>query len=519
MSAAGTTAPLRPELRAPRGVRPLRPAPSAGAAGSHGAARERGRRTVVRLVIVLLLMAVFEGALRKWVAPQLGAYIFFMRDPVLVLVYLLATRHKLWPKRNLWLSIFVGMGALGLLVLALQMASGGHSEHRAVLGIYGWRAYFLYPPLALLVGALFRRDDLQRLFRLLLWLAVPVAVLVTVQFASPQGASINVGSAEEKELQFKGLGLNAERTRPMGPFASGAGQQQFVATAFLILLAFFVSPKRLPQPAFPTLLITGAGVLTCIALSGSRGMVLQCAVALMVSQLVVVFGRSGALKGRAFFWPTVLTVAALAAYPVVFPEGYAAFVERWTAADAAESRTFESLGVLGRALWGIVDFMRLIGEVPLFGTGLGFGGNAAVTLNAKIDGLPPPYSETDFARHMVDLGPVLGLGYVFVRLALAAWLTGMAVRATRLLGDPMPLLLWSYVAYVLVMGTLTGQGTINFFGWLFVGLLIASCNAPLPGRRPTARPVLHAPLTARAPSHTAARAPRNPPFRNLKDST
>lgn len=471
-------------------------------AGPLGAVRERGRRTVVRLVFVLLLMAIFEGAVRKWVAPQFGAYIFFVRDPLLVLVYLLAVRHRLWPRGSPWLPLFVWMGAVGLLLLAMQMASGGHSEHRVILGIYGWRAYFLYAPLALLVGATFRRDDLQRLFKLMLWLAIPVAVLVTLQFASPQDAPINVGIAEEKELQFKGLGLNAERTRPMGPFASGAGQNQFGATAFLILLAFFVSPKRLQQPAFATLLMTGAGVLTCIALSGSRGLVLQCAVAVAVAVLVGVVGRSGALKGRAFIWPAVLTVAALAAYPLVFPEGYAAFMERWTAADAGESKAYE-LGVVGRALWGVIDFMRLIGEVPVFGTGLGFGGNAAITLNARIDGVPPPYSETEFARHMVDLGPVFGLGYVFVRLALAAWLTGMAVRATRLLADPMPLMLWSYVAYVLVMAQMTGQGTINFFGWLFVGLLIASCNAPLPARN-----------RARAPADALLRQPRS----NSKDS-
>lgn len=499
MPASAATPPWRPERRAPRAGRvPQRGAAAPGAAAAPlSAKRERGRRMVVRLVFVLLLMAVLEGAVRKWVAPQLGAYIFFVRDPVLVLVYLLAARHRLWPKHSPWLRLFVWMGAVGVLVLALQMASGGHSDHRLILGIYGWRAYFLYPPLALLVGATFRRDDLQRLFKLILWLAIPVAVLVTLQFASPQGAPINVGIAEEKEFQFRGLGLNAERTRPMGPFASGAGQNQFGATAFLILLAFFISPRRLPQPALATLLVTGAGVLTCIALSGSRGLVLQCAVALLVSQLVGVVGRSGALKGRAFIWPAVLTVAALAAYPLVFPEGYSAFMERWTAADAGESKTFE-LGVVGRALWGVVNFVRLIGEVPVFGSGLGFGGNAAMTLNARIDGVPPPYSETEFARHMVDLGPVFGLGYVFVRLALVAWLTGMALRATRLLADPMPLLLWSYVAYLLVMGQMTGQGTINFYGWLFAGLLIASCNAPLPAR-----------TRARAPAEALPRRPRH----------
>jgi hypothetical protein len=437
---------------------------------------------VVRLVLLLLVMAMLEGAVRKWVAPQLGAYIFFVRDPVLVLAYWVATRHRLWTSNRRWLGVFVWMGVAGLLLLLAQMASGGYSDLRPVLGLYGWRAYFLYAPLALLVGATFRREDTLRLSKLLLWMAIPVAVLVTLQFAAPQGAPINVGIAEEKELQFRGLGLNAEKTRPQGPFASGAAQQQFVATAFLLLLAAFISPKRLPQPAFPVLLMTGAGVLTCIALSGSRGLVLQCVVSLLVTVAVGVVGRSGGLKGRAFVWPAVITVAALAAYPLVFPDGYAAFMERWTAADASERKSFENLGIVGRALFGTVDFLYLVDEVPLLGSGLGFGGNAAITLGARIDGQPPPYSESDFSRHMVDLGPLFGLAYVVLRLVLVAWLTRMALSATRRLGDPLPLLLWSYVATVLVMGQLTGQGTINFFGWLFTGLLIASCQVSVPAR-------------------------------------
>jgi len=451
-------------------------------------ARERGRRSVVRLVCLLLLLAILEGAIRKWVAPQLSAYIFFLRDPFLLLTYLVATRHSLWPRRDLFFQISLGLAAMGVLITALQFGTGGHSDHRVVLAIYGWRAYFLYAPLAFLVGAQFRRADMLRLFKLLLWLAVPIALLVVAQFFSPIGAPINVGIAEDQELQFRGLGLNAERTRPQGPFASVAAQQQFVATAFVVLLAFFMSPRGLSQPRFTALVASAAGVLTCLAFSGSRGMVIQCGLAVLVAMLVGVVGRGGALKGRAFVWPAGLTVLALLAYPVVFPDGYAAFTERWTTADAVERSGFQSLGVFGRALYGLVDFLRLVDTVPLLGTGMGFGGNAAITLGVKVDGVPPPYAESDFARQMVDLGPIFGLVYIAFRLAFAAHLTLLALRATRNYRDPMPLLLWSYVATVMVAGQLTGQGTINFFGWLFAGLLIAASKAP-PGPPIRPRPV------------------------------
>jgi len=45
----------------------------------------------------------------------------------------------------------------------------------------------------------------------------------------------------------------------------------------------------------------------------------------------------------------------------------------------------------------------------------------------------------------------------------------------------------SFVAYVLVMGQITAQGSINVYGWLFLGLLIAACRHAAP--RPVARPL------------------------------
>jgi hypothetical protein len=179
---------------------------------------------------------------------------------------------------------------------------------------------------------------------------------------------------------------------------------------------------------------------------------------------------------------------ALLLYPVVFPEGYEAFIARWDGAAYTEAKSFGDAGVFGRALFGLIEFFRLFDTVPLLGHGLGFGGNAAISLGATIDGVSVGAgAETDFARHMIDLGPLFGIGYIFFRLALAWWLTAQAIRATRLLADPMPLMIWSYVGYTIVMATLTGQGTVNFFGWLLTGLLIAACNA-----QRVHRPVLQA---------------------------
>ena len=122
-----------------------RPRPRATARDARApvtASTERARRSVVRLVFVLYLLAIFEGALRKYVLPEFGQYIFFIRDPVLLWTYVVATRAGLWPRNGAMFRASLAVAVLGLVLLVLQSAFGAPSDLRLVLGAYGWRAYF-----------------------------------------------------------------------------------------------------------------------------------------------------------------------------------------------------------------------------------------------------------------------------------------------------------------------------------------------------------------------------------------
>lgn len=441
-------------------------------------ARERGRRHLVNVVLVVYLLAIFEGSLRKYVAPQLGQYIFFIRDPFLIWAYWLATRHGLWPRHSGWFMLSVFMCGFGVLLFVLQSALGGLDNTRVLLGIYGWRSYFMYVPLAFLVGAQFKAADLARFAQVTLWLALPIALLVALQFASPQNAAINVGVSDDKDFQFQGIGLDAERIRPTGPFTSPTGQSQFVTTATVFLLSMLLLPAARRQLGGLTLALSAGAILTCVALGGSRGTTLSCALVGLFAMGLGVVGRGAALKARALALPSTLAVIAAVLYPIVFPVGFQAFMNRWDTAAAAE-QGFEG-GVLGRALYGFVDFFRLVETVPALGYGLGYGGNASITLGAMVDGVAPgKLVETDFARHMVDLGPAFGLCYIAFRVGLAIWLLRLVLQATRRVPDPLPLLLFAYAVLVLLLGQLTGHGTINIYGWLFTGLCMAASREAL----------------------------------------
>jgi hypothetical protein len=132
----------------------------------------------------------------------------------------------------------------------------------------------------------------------------------------------------------------------------------------------------------------------------------------------------------------------------------------------------------------MVDFVRLISEVPVLGYGIGYGGNASIILNAEVDGVKPGWLvEADLSRQMVDLGPIFGMGYIVFRMAFVVWLGITVVKATRRSADPLPLLLYAYAGVTLFAGQITGNGSINAYAWLFAGLCIAAARTDVRSAR------------------------------------
>jgi hypothetical protein len=471
--------------------------------------RERGRRQVVALIMVVYLLAIFEGALRKYVAPQFSQYIYFIRDPVVVCAYLLATRHGLWPRGERLFTIGVAMGVVGALLVMVQMATGGTSDLRLLLGAYGWRSYFLYVPLAFLVAEQFTHDDLRRFARLTLILAIPMAVLAVAQFMSPLNAPINVGTAEEKELQFQGMNINGTRVRATGTFSSNAGLQQFIGTALAIAIAALLQPARRRLAPLPVVLLAIAALLTSVAFSGSRGTVMLSGLLALVAVSIGVVGH-GSMRAKALTLPLCVAGGAVLLAPMLFPEAIQAFIDRWQHASEFEGARIEG-GVWGRALMPLFDFIRLVGEVPFFGYGLGYGGNASILMRATIDGVVVGIlAEVDFSRHMVDLGPLVGGAYIVFRLAVAVWAGRRVLAATRHAGDPLPMMLFGYAGFTIVLAQIAGHGSINVYGWLFIGLCVAAARAAMsqPKRVVASAPLVPSPVPPPVPVGLRTQRPR-----------
>jgi hypothetical protein len=438
-------------------------------------ARERGRRRLVALITFIYLLLIFEGAVRKWMFPSLGQVLFFVRDPFVLAAYVIAFRHGFFPRGNGFLLAGMAFGLLAVLLVGVQILSPAASSGGAMLAAYGWRNYFFYIPLAFVIGEAFQRADKERLVRWTLILAIPTGLLAFLQFMSPLDSPINVGFGGGKELQFRGLTTDSEHTRPMGLFTSDIGQKEFTVSALAMAFSLWLLPAARRFMKLPILLVVTCAVLVCLAVCGSRAALVHSGM-VMIAAIACAFVIPGSgVSARAVIWPTIICVVAVALYPILFPAGFEALTYRWAHASAVESRAFGGLGIFGRALYGFVDFFSLMGDTPLAGYGLGLAGNARLTLGIQIEGFTG-WAESDWARQIVDLGPVVGLMFIVYRIAFTVWLGMHALSGARRTREPLPLLLFAFVGIDLLYGLLTGHGTVNGYVWLFTGFCLAAAR-------------------------------------------
>ena len=102
-------------------------------------------------------------------------------------MYFLALRDDFFP-RNGFLDALLKLALACLLLGVVQYLL---LDLPIAVLVYGYRTAFLHLPLVFLIPELFTLEDLKRVGRWLLVLAIPMALLMAIQFESTADAWIN----------------------------------------------------------------------------------------------------------------------------------------------------------------------------------------------------------------------------------------------------------------------------------------------------------------------------------------
>jgi hypothetical protein len=402
------------------------------------------------------ILLLFEGALRRWVLPGLATPLLIVRDPIALWLIVMTWRRGLLPA-NIYLSTTIVVSVLGI-VSALLL---GHAN--LTVALYGARILLLHFPLIFVIGRIFNRADVVKMGAAFVWLTAPMAILIAVQFYSPQSAWVNRGVGGD----MAGAGFDGAMGffRPPATFSFTNGTHLFFGLAACFICYFWLNLKEINRAA---LVAATIGLLSAIPFSISRSLLLFAAVALLFMAMGML--RKPKNIGRLLLLALGgVCVLLLLSRVSVLQTPIEAFVSRFTAASDVEGGLKGSLG--NRYLGGMLEALANSGQQPFFGYGIGMGTNAG---SAILTGGSRAFliSEGEWGRLIGELGPWLGLCIIFVRMALCVKLTIACYK--RLQKDD--LLPWILLGNGLLMipQSQWAQPTALGFSTLIAGLIIAS---------------------------------------------
>lgn len=420
-------------------------------------------RNIRRLIWLYFWLLLIEGALRKWVVPQLSNPLLIIRDPVVLLIYVLAIRARVFP-RNGWVLSLAVIAFLSLGVSFIALWPFLAPSKMVLLSGFGFRANFLHLPLIFIIPQVLRTEDVKWIGWWVLVLIVPMSLLMVAQFHATPDSLLNRTASGEGEQITAGLG----KVRTAGTFSFVVGVVAYYALATGLLIW-----AALKRGVYTNWLLFAAGValLIGIAVSGSRSVVGACAV-VVASLLLVLFLRPAAVNR---FGQTLL-VAVILGFIVtktpIFKEGFTVLATRFS--DVAESEEQSiAVGLISRVFDGFSESVRVFPNAPFFGFGLGIGTNAGARfLTGETTFL---LAEGEWARMILESGPVFGLAFLLWRFAVVIRIGLLCLQSVQR-GNLLPLLLFSSSGLPLMNGQF-GPPTIVGFAVFTTGLALAARNA------------------------------------------
>lgn len=400
-------------------------------------------------------LLIFEGALRKWFLPFLSTPLLVVRDPVAVWLIYTSWRHHLFPSNFYVLGITI--------VTSLSICFSlifGHGNFG--VAIYGARILLIHFPLMFVIGNIFHRQDVVKMGKVLLWIAIPMAILIGLQFNSPQSAWVNRGVGGN--LEGAGFSGAMGYFRPPGTFSFTTGNVLFFSFVACFVFFFWSSKEKINR-----FLLIGSTLALLASVSFSISRTLFFSIGITLAFMLLAVSRDPKQLPRVLGAGIVISLLLFAlSYTEFFQTGTEAFTSRFEAANKAEGGASTSLfkRFFGHMIHAITDFSS---SLPFFGYGIGMGTNVgSQLLTGKATFL---IAEAEWLRMIGEMGFVLGIFTIIFRMAFCA---SIAMKGYSRLnkGDFLPWLLLSLGLVNISQGQ-WAQPTVLGFSTLLGGLILA----------------------------------------------
>ena len=404
------------------------------------------------LIWLYFILLVSEGALRKWIVPGLAQPLLIVRDPILILIVVIAMAQGLFP----WRPAILALLAMALVSVIFSLIAGND----LFITLFGLRTNYLHPLLIFIMPVVLDRRDVIKFGKAVLWLSVPIVWLMLLQYNSGKDAISNVGVGGGIGEQLDGA---LDKVRPSGPFSFVTGPVSWFALASAFVFYGWTHKGELPR-----LPLAAASVATLLAIpiSISRSLLMSVIV-------VLIFGAVSLARD--------ISKASKLVLPVLVLAGFFSLIAEQGLTDAFDSRWEDSTVRGGGIQASIVD--RFFGDytmawdeiskADLFGAGIGLGSNVGARL--ATGEVTFVLAESEWPKIILELGPILGVGFILFRCWIAMHVLFQATIPLFRHADSLAWLL-AGASFLSLLSGQWGQPTLLGFAVFVGGLALAATN-------------------------------------------
>ena len=415
-------------------------------------------RNLKKWIWAYFILLILEGALRKWILPGLATPLLIIRDPIALWIVLVSWKEDL-IKFNIYLAGIVMIGVVGFFTAIFL----GHGN--LFVALFGARMLLLHFPLIFIIGRIFDKEDVIQMGKVILWMSIPMAFLIVLQFYSPQSAWVNRGVGGD----LNGAGFNGGALgyyRPPGTFSFTNGNTFFYSLVASFVFYFWIDPKKINRFL---LIMSSISLFAAIPISISRSLFFQVAISLFFAIIALV--RNPKYLGRLFIAAVSCVVVLILLQKVpFFSTAIEAFSVRFTNASDYEGGLRGTL--VDRFLGGMLGSTTDLRTIPFFGYGLGMGTNVGSQLLTGNVGFL--IAEEEWPRIIGELGLLLGILIILIRIGLTLKITVVCYRKLRQ-EEFLPWMILSFEIIILLKGGWAQPTSLGFFT-LGGGLVLAALN-------------------------------------------
>ena len=402
---------------------------------------------------------VFEGALRKWVLPGLSSPLLIIRDPLAIWLLIMAGKQNLFVLNH----YIIGMGIIGFVGILTAIFFG----HKSLsVALFGARILLIHFPLIFVIGRVFTYEDVIKMGKMIVYISIPMAMLVAMQFYSPQSAWVNRGVGGD--IEGGGFSGAMGFFRPPATFSFITGTVAYYTLAASFIIFFWLNRSNTKQII---LYAATFALIVVIPLSISRSLFFGVAIVLIFMAMAI--GRKTEYLGKMVFGAVIISLLVIfLSGKSFFQTGTEAFTSRFETANEQEGGVEGVL--IDRFLGGMFAALSNSSVLPFFGYGLGMGTNAGSKLLTGSSGFL--IAEGEWGRVIGELGPLMGIVMIFLRLQLG-FIVAIASYKNLARGNLLPWLLLSMVLINVPQGQWAQPSSLGF-SVLVCGLAIAALKGP-----------------------------------------